>query len=304
MGMFRRKQRPPSGAATSQPERSSAAPGRSVRGKTADDHDWRSYDLVAEAYQRTQARELAAPARDLIALLQVAHGARVLDIGTGTGVAARAAQAKAGSDGLVIGVDPSLEMLRMARRDEGGSHFAAATAIDLPFPDGTFTHVAASFVISHFPKYDTALFDILRVLAGGGRMGVTTWGPRDARDEFRMAWRAIAEEVASAKVLSDALQRTVPWEELFSDRNKLKEVLHAAGLRDIWVEQRDYKFEMSTEDYLTGRETAAMGRFLHKMLGETLWERFRRRTREVFAERFPPRINDFREVILAVGHKP
>jgi hypothetical protein len=119
-----------------------------------------------------------------------------------------------------------------------------------------------------------------------------------------MAWRAIAEEVASAKVLSDALQRTVPWEELFSDRNKLKEVLHAAGLRDIWVEQRDYKFEMSTEDYLTGRETAAMGRFLHKMLGETLWERFRRRTREVFAERFPPRINDFREVILAVGHKP
>jgi hypothetical protein len=96
----------------------------------------------------------------------------------------------------------------------------------------------------------------------------------------------------------------VPWEELFSDRNRLKGVLYDAGLRDIWIEQRDYKVDMSTEDYLTGRETAVIGRFLRQMLGETLWDRFRQRTRQVFQERFPARINDIREVILAVGRKP
>jgi len=61
---------------------------------------------------------------------------------------------------------------------------------------------------------------------------------------------------------------------------------------------------MSAEDYLEGREILATGRFLHAMLGEELWEMFRRRTREVFAERFPSTFNDYREVLLAVGHKP
>lgn len=247
---------------------------------------------------------MAVPAADLVDLVQVGPGARVLDVGTGTGVAARAASTKAGEAGLVVGVDPSVEMLRVAIPGEGESRYAAATAIDLPFADATFTHVLANFVIPHFPKYETAFFDILRVLRRGGRMGVTTWGPSDARDEFRTAWREVAEEYAEADILSDAIRRVVPWEELFSDKGKLKEVLHDVGLRDIWVEQRDYRFEMSVEDYLTGRETAATGRFLHQMLGEELWETFRRRTRQVFAERFPPRVNDFREVILAVGHKP
>lgn len=247
---------------------------------------------------------MAAPASDLVELVQIGPGARVLDLGTGTGVAARAAAVKAGGEGLVVGVDRSLAMLRLAAREEGRSRYAAATAIDLPFADGAFTHVVATFVISHFPKYDTAFFDILRVLRPGGRMGVTTWGPADDRDEFRTTWRGIAEEFAEVDILSDALQRAAPWEELFSNKDKLKEVLHDAGLRDIWVEKRDYRVETSVEDYLVGRETAAKGRFLHQMLGEEIWEEFRRRTRQVFAERFPARINDFREVILAAGHKP
>ncbi len=197
-----------------------------------------------------------------------------------------------------------MEMLRLAAREAGGPVYAAATAIDLPFLGGTFSHIVANFVIMHFPKYDTALFDVLRVLARGGRMGVTTWGPSDDRDEFHAAWREVAEGFAEPEILSDARKRALPWEELFSDKNKLKEVLHDAGLRDIWVEKRDYRFEMSADDYLTGRETTALGRFLRQMLGEELWELFRRRARDVFAQRFPSRINDFREVILAVGHKP
>ncbi len=306
MRLFRRKQHgPSSGTAASRPERSSL--GTSPRGEprpTRDEHDWRSYDLVARDYARTQAPTLALPAADLVDLVQIRPGSRVLDLGTGTGASARVAAKKAGIDGLVAGVDPSMEMLRLASREAGGPVYAAATAIDLPFRDGTFSHVVANFVIMHFPRYDTALFDVLRVLARSGRMGVTTWGPLDDRDEFHAAWREVAEEFAEPEILSDARERALPWEELFSDKNKLKEVLHDAGLRDIWVEKRDYRFEMPADDYLIGRETTALGRFLRQMLGEELWEMFRRRTREVFAERFPSTINDFREVILAVGHKP
>lgn len=307
MRLFRRReQEPSSGKAAARPERSPRGqpPRARVRAAGDGEHDWRSFDLVAEDYARTHALATALPAADLVDLLKVGPGARVLDLGAGTGASARAVASKAGAHSLVVGVDPSVGMLRVAARDGGGPVYAAATSIDLPFRDGAFTHVMANFVIMLFPKYDTAFFDILRVLKPGGRMGVTTWGPSDARDEFRTAWRGVAEEFAGKAILADATKRALPWEELFSDKNRLKEVLYQAGLRDIWVEQRDYRFEMSAEDYLTGREAAALGRFLRHMLGERLWETFRRRTREVFAERFPSRIKDFREVILAIARKP
>jgi SAM-dependent methyltransferase len=193
-------------------------------------------------------------------------------------------------------------MLRAARPD--GARFAAATSIDLPFRDATFDRALANFVIAFFPDYRTALFDILRVLKPGGRLAVTWWGASDAGDEFRRTWRDVAEEFAEREILRDALRRAIPWEERFGDRVALKETLHQAGLRDIWTEEREYRFEMSREDWLTGREISIAGRFLRQMLGPELWETFRRRVAQVFAERFPPRLNDFRQVNLAVGHKP
>jgi ubiquinone/menaquinone biosynthesis C-methylase UbiE len=268
------------------------------------ERDWRAYDSVAPVYARVHAPHFAHPARDLVDLLGVGQGDRVLDVGTGTGVAARAAADAAGAEGLVVGIDPSQGMLAEARREGGGPRYVAATAIDLPFPDRTFGHVMANVVISHFRKYDTALFDMLRVLRPGGRLGVTNWAAGHDRDEFTAAWRGIAEEFAGRRVLTDAMQRAVPWEERFSDPGRLKEALYDAGVREIQVERRNYRFEMTAEDYLAGREIAAMGRFLKEMLGNSLWDRFRERTRQVFADRFPPRFNDFRDVLVAVGKKP
>jgi len=305
MRLFRRKQQgPSSGTAVSRPEKASAQSARpSGRGADRDDHDWRSYDLIAEEYARTQAAAHAAPAKDLVELLQIQRGARVLDVGTGTGVTARATGERAGPEGLVVGIDPSVPMLARAVSAAGGPRYVAAAAIDLPFRDASFDDVTATFVITLFQRYDTALFDIFRVLKPGARMGITTWGANDSRDEFRDTWRSVAEEFAEPSILRDAIARAIPWEERFADHSVLKQTLHDAGLRDIWVETRDYRFEMSREDWLTGRETSALGRFLRQMLGDELWSVFSKRVRDVFAERFPPRINDFREVILAVGHK-
>jgi hypothetical protein len=70
------------------------------------------------------------------------------------------------------------------------------------------------------------------------------------------------------------------------------------------AETRTYHFAMTSEDYLVARETSTTGRFLHEMLGDSLWERFRDRSRQVFAERFPPVFNDFRDAILVVGVRP
>jgi ubiquinone/menaquinone biosynthesis C-methylase UbiE len=263
--------------------------------------DWRSYDAVAETYNRVRSPVHEGPARDLVDALAPPQGGRVLDVGTGPGVAAVAASQSVGSDGIVVGIDPSEEMLRLGR-GRGLSRLAAAEAIDLPFRDGTFDAVLANFVIFFFTKYDTALFDMARVLKPGGRLGVTTWAGRG--DEFTRAWRLVAESFATKEMLDDAARKAVPWEERLSDPGHLQEALRDAGLRGVEVGRREYRTTMSVADYLAGRETSAVGRFLRDMLGEKLWPRFQARVEEEFRSRFDDPIGDSNDVLIAVGTRP
>lgn len=264
--------------------------------------DWRAYDPIAEAYARVQAPRTTVVVTALMTLTKVARGHRVLDVGTGTGVGARAAAAVVGQDGVAVGIDSALGMLRVAARDGGEARYAQGQAIDLPFQDRTFDRVIACFVLSHFTRYETALFDMLRVMKPAGRLGAATWGP--SSDEFSRTWDEVAYQFAGKEMLRDAYRRAMPWSERFSDSGRMKEALYDAGLRDLVVDRREYRFDMTADDYLVGREIAATGRFLHQMLGERLWETFRERTRTVFAERFPARFYDFRDVLLATGAKP
>ena len=293
MPLFRRRKEPPTSSAAP-----AAARGRGTR-TVSTEPDWRSYDGVAVAYARVHAPRTAKPATDLVEMLGVDGGRRALDVATGTGAAARVLAA-AGAE--TVGIDRSLPMLRVAVAEGGGPTYAGANAIDLPFRNGSFEVVTSCFALSHFTRYETALFDMLRVLARGGRIGVTSWGP--SRDEFSVVWTAIAEEFGTRELLRDAHRRAMPWSETLESHTKLRDVLYDAGAREIRLERREYRFPMTAEDYLEARETASTGRALHDLLGDTLWERFRERTRAEFAERFPSTFNDFREVNLAVGTKP
>jgi len=262
---------------------------------------WRSFDSVAETYERVRTPVHEPPGRDLVAAVDPPAGGRLLDVGTGTGVAAAAAVEAVGPSGLVVGIDPSAGMLRLARA-RGLTRVAAAEAIDLPFRDAAFDAVLASFVIFFFARYDTALFDMIRVLRRGGRLGVTTWTRRD--DDFTRTWREVAESFTTRDMLDDAIRKAVPWEEHFSDPGRLEEALRRAGLRPVEVERRQYRSELTIDDYLAGRETSATGRFLRELLGDSLWARFRERVDGEFRRRFRDPIGDTNGVLIAVGTKP
>jgi O-methyltransferase/aklanonic acid methyltransferase len=262
-----------------------------------DGSDWRSYDSVADVYARVRVPVHEEPARDLIGVLAPEPGTRLLDVGTGPGVAAVPALDAVGDSGLVIGVDLSPEMARLARA--AGVHVAVAAAIDLPFRDGTFDAVASAFVLHLVPKYETTLFDMVRVLRPGGRLGLATWVA--GHDEFTTTWREVAESFATKEMLTDALRRAAPWADQFSDPARIREILRDTGVRDVRTERRAYRTSSSIEDYLAGRETTVIGRFLRQMLGETLWERFRQRVDEAFRERFRDPIGDSNDVLLTVG---
>jgi len=263
---------------------------------------WRTYDRVAETYERVHAPRMAEVARDLVAFAGVKQGDRILDVGTGTGVATEAAVEAAGPSGSAVGVDVSLPMLLQAVKARPQIHVAAAEAIDLPFRDRTFDVVTASFVVSHFTRYQTALFDILRVLRPGGRFAMSSWA--DKPDLLQRTWTELVETTVGTGLVADARRQTVPWADRFADRHQIEETLVDAGLQRIRTERREYKFVYALDDFVEGLGAWSTGRFVHSMLDDDGWKRFQVRAREVFFDRFADPVNDFREVWLAVGAKP
>ena len=109
----------------------------------------------------------------------------VLDVGTGTGTAALLAlEAAPGS--MLVGIDPSVERLQLAR-GKGLRWVVAGLTPGLPHAAGIFHRVLGNFVLSHCTCYKTALADMVRVLQAGGRLGVTAWGP--SRSNMRRLWQ-------------------------------------------------------------------------------------------------------------------
>ena len=70
------------------------------------------------------------------------------------------------------------------------------------------------------------------------------------------------------------------------------------------TERRRYQWTYPRDDLVEGLGTWAVGRFARNMLGEASWSSFLERARTTFADRFPDPLNDFRDVILAVGALP
>lgn len=109
-------------------------------------------------------------------------GARVLDIGCGSGRHTAAAYELKG--GRAVGVDINTADLEAARgrlrfHDSVGAHgggawaLAAADSLALPFPDGAFDLVICSEVLEHIVDHRQALAEAVRVLTPGGLLAVS-----------------------------------------------------------------------------------------------------------------------------------
>ncbi len=118
-----------------------------------------AYDASATAWVQGPASAYDVMADLLLATATTrVPGARVLDIGSGAGAAARAAR-RAGA-GWVVGVDVAPEMLRVG---SGWGSAVVADASRLPFADGGFDLVVAACCLGHLPDPLAALMEVRRV---------------------------------------------------------------------------------------------------------------------------------------------
>ncbi len=122
--------------------------------------------------------------RTSVELAGIQPGERVLDVGCGTGDLTLAATACAGTQGEVVGIDASPEMIAVARRKADGkgapARFDVALIERIPFPEGYFDVVLSSLMLHHLPGQlkQAGLAEVHRVLKPGGRLLVV-----DMRDE-------------------------------------------------------------------------------------------------------------------------
>ena len=259
--------------------------------------DWQSYDSAADAHERLRVPLMfAAPARDLVERLELRSGRSLLDVGAGSGVVARAASACP----MVTGVDPSIEMARVARRS-GVTRMVVAKAPGLPFADDSFDRVAAGFVLSHIEPYEEALRDMARVLRPGGIAGATAWG--DLRNEYRDVWDSVLERFVDREELREATRAMLPWEDWLAGEGNLRDAFAAAGLRSVTAERREYSIAMTIGAFLEIRQTSHAVRFLRARGGDEAVSRFQEAVAREFASRFRDPIDHTRTAWVVVGRK-
>jgi SAM-dependent methyltransferase len=100
-------------------------------------------------------------------------GDRVLDVAAGTGNVAMQAAARGAR---VTACDISPRMVQLGRARTGPAvEWIEADVEDLPLPDATVDVILSAFGVIFAPRPEVALSELHRVLAPGGRLGLTAW---------------------------------------------------------------------------------------------------------------------------------
>jgi ubiquinone/menaquinone biosynthesis C-methylase UbiE len=256
---------------------------------------------VAEIYRRIAVpTHFVRPARDLVTMMRVEAGTRVLDVGTGTGAFASAARDAVGFAGLVVGVDRAAAMLRAWGARDAHPRVVAETP-GLPFGNDAFDGVGASFVLAHCHDRSSVLADMARVCRAGGHIGISAWG--SLLNEPGRLWRQIVETYVDPYQLQQAFRASVPYEEWFHHAPHVTDALAEAGLTGVHGATREYTIEIAPRDYLAMKQAGVEGRLIRQLAGEAAWNDFTRQIDKEFQEQFAGCVTFVRDVHFGVGTK-
>lgn len=131
------------------------------------------------------AQKILESGEALVEAVGMKPGDRVLDVAAGTGNATIPAALAAGS-ATALDLTPELFEAGRRRAEAAGAEieWVEGDAESLPFEDGSFDVVLSVFGVMFAPRHDVAAAELARVLAPGGRMGVSAWTPEGAIGDF------------------------------------------------------------------------------------------------------------------------
>jgi len=162
----------------------------------------RTYNFTADFFDDPALGFWDRCGRRTVRLLGLERGMRVLDVCCGTGASALPAAKAVGNGGRVIGVDLSENLLELAQQKAnaqqlGNIEFLKADMTELPFEQESYDAVIIVFGIFFVPDMEGQVRKLWRLVRPGGKLAVTTWGPRffePAYTEWRAALAMLAPE--------------------------------------------------------------------------------------------------------------
>jgi SAM-dependent methyltransferase len=197
---------------------------------------------------------------------------RVLDVGCGTGVLARAAADRVADESQVTGLDLNEGMLAVARRLRPRIDWRQGDASKLPLPVESYDVVMSQFSLMYFPDRSAAIREMVRVLKPGGRLAAAVWGPYE-----RATGYVIVTEIAKRRcgqAAADVL--TAPF--VLGEEDALRVLFGEAGVHEPSIELRDGIITFpSIETFV---ETEVKGSPLEALLNEESYRGLMQEARE------------------------
>ena len=170
------------------------------------------------------------------ALAGLDAGQTVLDLGSGGGFDCFLAAREVGSEGHVIGVDMTPEMIERAREnveknDAANVEFRLGEIEHLPISDESVDVIISNCVINLSPNKSQVFAEAYRVLHPGGRVAISdVVMTADIPEEFRADPESVSGCVAGAATTSN-----------------LEAMLAEAGFEDVLIEPKDDSHEFIRE---------------------------------------------------------
>jgi len=256
------------------------------------------FGRAAPTYDRTG--RFAHFGRRLVAAVNLAPGARVLDVASGRGAVLFPAAEKVGSHGKVTGIDLSEPMVKattaeIQRRGLTQAEIFCVDAEQLTFEPASFDAVLCGISIQYFPNLGETFSKFRWLLRSGGVFALSTWGQGDPR------WTRVRElrrsyGVGEGRMGGVRLRRPADVES----------VLRKSGFDpvDAWTEEAEFTFSSEAEWWedlwSSGGPRAGL-----EQLDSNTRERFQKEGFELLQElRGPNGFAERRQAILARGVNP
>jgi ubiquinone/menaquinone biosynthesis C-methylase UbiE len=190
------------------------------------------FDRLASTYDSLGVGFFRPIAAGLLAEVAPSPGERALDIGCGRGAVLFSLADAVGPAGSVTGIDVSPAMIEATAADAAKAGLTVdlrvGDAMNPDLPAASFDLVTSSLVLFFLPDPLAALRRWRVLLAPGGRIGVTTFGPYSER------WRDQVDNVLRAFAPDGVADpRTTGQQGPFASDEGMEKLLSAAGFDDV-----------------------------------------------------------------------
>lgn len=206
----------------------------------------RAYDAAADAYDDPANAFWERHGSRTVERIGLRPGARVLDLPCGSGASALVAARVVGSEGSVVGVDVSTGLLELARTkaERAGLDNVELLQADMRstgLPDAAFDAVVCVHGIFFVPDRVGLMRELWRMVAPGGTLAVTTWGPGPFEPGAGAFWDAVAVE------RPDLVRGFSPWEELVQPE-RVAALYESAGIGGARAELEEGEQPVATTE--------------------------------------------------------